>query len=243
MAGGQRHAPAALPPGKTRYPLYWGLSGPQGPSGRVRKISSHRDSIPGPSSPWRMYVCVYTRVCVCVCVYIHTHTHTHTHRAMTHIKWTFKETWFRRPKQTLGPALGHVTLRFISSWIRSCVVGWVILDVSKHSAALVFRIKQSITNSTLPKTQSDTVQTCTLTKIRESQILQTTWFYCTRRKCWHLVGHVNPLMPNDSYMSRTAPLTSKRCILYVCSTNVGTEYFKHAVYSPFFFLFKMQFVS
>jgi hypothetical protein len=21
--GGQRHAPAALPPGKTRYPLYW----------------------------------------------------------------------------------------------------------------------------------------------------------------------------------------------------------------------------
>ena len=36
-------------------------------------------------------------------------------------------------------------------------------------------------------------------------------------------------------MSRTAPLTSKRCILYISSTNVGTEYFKHAVYSPFFF--------
>jgi len=37
--GGQRHAPAALPPGKTRYPLYRRLSGPQGRSGEVRKIS------------------------------------------------------------------------------------------------------------------------------------------------------------------------------------------------------------
>ena len=46
-----------------------------------------------------------------------------------------------------------------------------------------------------------------------------------------------------TYMSRTAPVTSKRCILYIYSTNVGTEYFKHALYSPFFFLFKMQFVS
>ena len=45
----------------------------------------------------------------------------------------------------------------------------------------------------------------------------------------------NPLMPNDLYMSCTAPLTSKRCILYIYSTNVGTEYFKHALYSPFFF--------
>ena len=37
--GGQRHAPAALPPGKTRHPLYRRLGGPQGRSGRVRKIS------------------------------------------------------------------------------------------------------------------------------------------------------------------------------------------------------------
>ena len=47
---------------------------------------------------------------------------------------------------------------------------------------------------------------------------------------------VNPLTPNDLYMSRTAPLTSKRCILYIYSTNVGSEYFKHALYSPFFSL-------
>ena len=37
--GGQRHAPAALSPGRTRYPLYRRLGGPQGRSGRVRKIS------------------------------------------------------------------------------------------------------------------------------------------------------------------------------------------------------------
>ena len=52
----------------------------------------------------------------------------------------------------------------------------------------------------------------------------------------------NPLTPNDRYSGRTAPLTSKRYILYIYSTNTGTEYFKHGIYCPFF-LFKMQFVS
>ena len=37
--GGQRHAPAALPLEKTRYPLYRRLGEPHGRSGRVRKIS------------------------------------------------------------------------------------------------------------------------------------------------------------------------------------------------------------
>ena len=42
------------------------------------------------------------------------------------------------------------------------------------------------------------------------------------------------MTPNDPYMGRTAPLTSKRCILYIYSTNTGTEYIEHALYSPFF---------
>ena len=46
---------------------------------------------------------------------------------------------------------------------------------------------------------------------------------------------INPLTPNDHYSGRTAPLTSKRCILYIYSTNIGTEYFKHGIYSPVFF--------
>ena len=44
----------------------------------------------------------------------------------------------------------------------------------------------------------------------------------------------NPLMPNDPYRGRTAPLTSKRFILYVYLTNIGTECFKRDIYSPFF---------
>jgi len=33
---------------------------------------------------------------------------------------------------------------------------------------------------------------------------------------------INRLTPNDPYMGRTAPLTSKPCILYIYSTNIGT---------------------
>jgi hypothetical protein len=38
--GGQRHAPAALTPGKTRDPLYRRLVAPQGQSGRLQKLST-----------------------------------------------------------------------------------------------------------------------------------------------------------------------------------------------------------
>ena len=44
----------------------------------------------------------------------------------------------------------------------------------------------------------------------------------------------NRLKPNDTYRGRTAPLTSKLFILYIYSTNICTEYFKHGIYSPFF---------
>jgi hypothetical protein len=49
--GGQRHAPAALPPGKTQYPLYRRLDGPQGRSGRVRKISPQPEFDPRTFQP------------------------------------------------------------------------------------------------------------------------------------------------------------------------------------------------
>ena len=64
---------------------------------------------------------------------------------------------------------------------------------------------------------------------------------------FYLIYHqsfiINPLTSNDHYSGRTAPLTSKRCILYIYSTNIGTGYFKHGINSRFFVLFKMQFVS
>jgi len=52
---------------------------------------------------------------------------------------------------------------------------------------------------------------------------------------WFMV-YFNPLMTNDHYSVRTAPLTSKHCILYIYSTNIGTKYFKRCIYSPFFSL-------
>jgi len=63
-----------------------------------------------------------------------------------------------------------------------------------------------------------------------------------KKKFGFVFQEFNPLTPNDPYSGRTAPLTSKRCILYIYSTNIGTEYFKHGIYS-LFFLLKMQFVS
>ena len=55
-------------------------------------------------------------------------------------------------------------------------------------------------------------------------------------QCVINVDFINSLTPNDPYMGRNAPLTSKRFILYIYSTNIGTEYFKHALYSPLFSL-------
>ena len=44
------------------------------------------------------------------------------------------------------------------------------------------------------------------------------------------------MTPNGPYLGPTAQLTSKSCMLYIYSTNIGTEYFKHVLYSQFFSL-------
>ena len=88
-----------------------------------------------------------------------------------------------------------------------------------------------------------------LTKLRVSLIRSSKVHEIIPIKCWSMTSRFvekglrfNRFTPNDPYMGRTAPLTSKRCILYIYSTNIGTEYFKRALDPPFF-LFKMQFVS
>ena len=67
-----------------------------------------------------------------------------------------------------------------------------------------------------------------------SILILTTHLHTNKIKLYLLV--FNPLTPNDRYSGRTAPLTSKNFILYIYSTNTGTEYFKHGGYSPFFSL-------
>ena len=50
------------------------------------------------------------------------------------------------------------------------------------------------------------------------------------------ISTIDPLAPNDVYIRRTAQLTSRRCILNIYSTNILTEYIKHAAILPFFSL-------
>ena len=56
----------------------------------------------------------------------------------------------------------------------------------------------------------------------------------------YLTWIINPLAPKDIYIyiyiCPTTQLTSRRCILNIYSTNILTEYFKHAAHSPSFFL-------
>ena len=47
------------------------------------------------------------------------------------------------------------------------------------------------------------------------------------------IWYINPLKPNDPFRGRTTPLTSKHYILYIYSTNIFTEHFKHVIYFPF----------
>ena len=104
-----------------------------------------------------------------------------------------------------------------------CVVEGVFPDVSKDRSAFDLRVKQKksafVKVLRSPET-SGTTPPATRRNIPEVSILHISF---------------NPLTPNDHYSARTAPLTSKRCILYIYSTNIGTECFKHGIYSPFFF--------
>ena len=67
-AGGHRHAPAALLPRKTWYPLYRKLGGPQGRSGRVRKMSPPPEFHPTAVQP---IVSRYTNYTIPAHIYIY----------------------------------------------------------------------------------------------------------------------------------------------------------------------------
>jgi len=50
--------------------------------------------------------------------------------------------------------------------------------------------------------------------------------------CFIILAYLVPVL-FTFYIQGVLPLTSERCILYICSTNIGTVYFKHGIYSPF----------
>ena len=70
---------------------------------------------------------------------------------------------------------------------------------------------------TLDELHGASISTPTLCKY----VMSTEMKFCIA--CVNLINHLTPL-------------TSKRCILYIYSTNIGTEYFKHGIYSLFFSL-------
>ena len=68
----------------------------------------------------------------------------------------------------------------------------------------------------------------------EHKLLKTSATHSFNKTCRQNQLTLNHLTPNDHYSGRNAPLTSKLFILYIYSTNIGTEYFKNGINSPFF---------
>jgi len=56
------------------------------------------------------------------------------------------------------------------------------------------------------------------------------------------IAQFNRLTPNDPYMGRNAPLTSKRCILLFIQ-QIQLLNILNMLYTLRLFLFKMQFIS
>jgi hypothetical protein len=75
--GGQRHAPVALLPVETGYPLYRKLGGPQGRSGQVWKISPPPGFDPRIVQPVASELSRPTNYCVRVYLYVRTYVPTH----------------------------------------------------------------------------------------------------------------------------------------------------------------------
>jgi len=80
------------------------------------------------------------------------------------------------------------------------------------------------------RTTTFNIQKC----LHGDRIAQMCRVLTTEKTATFTLQDINPLTPNDDHSGRTAPLTSKCCVLYIYSTKIGTEYFKHGVYSPFF---------
>ena len=139
------------------------------------------------------------------------------------------------PPYFLNPSLSSsLTTESITSTLFP-LIPYLIHYLSPSLLSVPYRYAYSITPSSRLRSLLSAAHTPALTQ-------------STRRSLWSgdktsskpAASSLNPLTPNDLYMSRTAPLTSKRCILYIYSINIGTEYFKHALYSPLFSL-QMQF--
>ena len=94
--------------------------------------------------------------------------------------------------------------------------------VSKHH--LVYRVSQNYVNTQIVETiYSQNIQDMCKMVYRTVSTCSSSCLTFS-----HLMAYIY------IYMCLTAPLTSRCCTLYIYSTNIRTEYFKHAALSPFF---------
>ena len=136
-----------------------------------------------------------------------------------------------RVSQNVSPSLSDAWLYlqsdmppFMTTWLPNTVGQW-------HTEASWLRVSWCWWRIAVSKTVLLILFCIIFTTTRCGQIW-TSWDHSIYRIVKLLI--MNPLTPNDCYTGRTASLTSKRCIWYMYSTNIGTEYFKHGIYSPFF---------
>ena len=152
--GGQRHTPTTLPPVRTRYPLYRRLGGPQGRSGRVRKISPpngirspdhpfHNESLYRLRYPGPIYIYIY--------IYIYTHTHTHTHTHTNTYTHTHTHTHTHRRLISVFEALNSVVRP-------TYICKWCFLH---YSLSYGVPVRERYGSTLLPATREQHDQNCT----------------------------------------------------------------------------------
>ena len=124
----------------------------------------------------------------------------------------------------------YIINRSESVFIRAAIshLRWlkIIIQVTllQYETALnIYYCDKSFVHQNFNVQTTRTVRSVTLkNQLNSSDFLPTA---SRRMQCGTCINH---LTPNGHYMGRTAQLTSRCCILYIYSTNIRTEYFKHA---------------
>jgi len=160
LEGGERSVARpgrTLPPGKTPYPFYRRLCGPQSRAGRAEKSRPHRNSIPdrparSQSLYWaiRMYIYIYIYIYIyaCMCIlYIYIYICTYTHTCTYYVPLVYVCVWPNVRYLWLGPAdIDKRLLLGQESWqFNDKNILFVSTVTMKHSLLLVLKYYESST--------------------------------------------------------------------------------------------------
>jgi len=119
-----------------------------------------------------------------------------------------------------GWILGSLILNVFITYICDSICKYRCLLFSVNSK--IFHDIRNVEKSKLLQIDIHSLQKWCLVNDMKLIVGQTTCITFIRKTS------INILKPNDIYICRTAALTSRRYILNIYSTNIHTEYFKHA---------------